>query len=578
MLVELSISSFAIIESLRLEFGPGFSVLTGETGAGKSIIIDAVSLLLGARASVEMIRTGCEIATVEGVFTLPSEAPDSLGELLQERGLLEDSSELILRREISRSRRNVCRVNGRAVTLSTLQEIGQHLIDIHGQGEHLSLLRVRNHLSFLDRYGGLVERRRAFGVLVQELRRARAELQGLRRDERELARRADLLAYQIGEIHSARLTPGEEEELKLQRSLLANAEKRMQLSAEVYALLYEGDEDRGSVTDLLGSVLSGLHALAECDPSLSEESGVVEEALYQLEELARTLRSYRDEVEYDPERLEATEERIDLIQRLRRKYGESIEEILRFAEESQAELDSISHSEERTEALLAREQALLKEIVASGKTLSEARRATAERLRDAVKSELADLNMGRAQFLVDLRWSEAGDGVQIDGKDYGFDVSGLDHVQFLIAPSPGEEPKPLVRIASGGEMSRLMLAMKSALSAIDPVPTLIFDEIDTGIGGRTGSVVGQKLWALANEHQVFCVTHRAQIAAYGQHHFRVAKEVAVGRTTSLAWPLSEEERVEELAVMLGGEATEATRRSADELLSKVAWAGDSVRQ
>lgn len=570
MLVELSISSFAIMESLRLEFGPGFSVLTGETGAGKSIIIDAVSLLLGARASVEMIRTGCEIAMIEGVFTLPPEALDSLGGFLQERGLLEDSSELILRREISRSRRNVCRVNGRAVTLSTLQEIGQHLIDIHGQGEHLSLLRVRHHLAFLDRYGGLVERCRAFGALVQALRRVRAELRGLRRDERELARRADLLAYQIGEIRAASLTPGEEEEIKRQRSLLANAEKRMQLSAEVYALLYEGEANRRSVTDLLGSVLGGMSALAECDPSLSEERGFVEGVLYQLEELARTVRSYRDGVEYDPQRLAATEERIDLIQRLKRKYGESIQEVLEFAEQAQEELESISHSEERIEALLAKEGALLNEIAVSGRALSEARRAAAERLQNAIKAELAELNMGRAQFLIDMQWSEARDGVQINGKRYRFGVAGLDQVEFLIAPSPGEEPRPLVRIASGGEMSRLMLAMKCALSAIDPVPTLIFDEIDTGIGGRTGSVVGQKLWTLAREHQVFCVTHRAQIAAYGHRHFRVAKEVAAGRTTSLAWPLPEGERVEELAVMLGGEVTEATRRSADELLSKVA--------
>ena len=566
MLVELTISNIAIIESLRLQFGPGFGVLTGETGTGKSIIVDAVSLLLGGRASSDLIRTGYEAAAVEGIFAPDEAAQAALAPLLEEQGL--DGSQLILRREISRRRRNICRVNGRAVTMTTLQAIGRHLIDIHGQGEHLSLLNVRNHLDFLDRYGGTVAQRQAFAAKVAELRRVRAEMAALQRDERELARRIDLLGYQIEEIRAANLVPGEEDDLKRRRSLLANAEKRMQLAASVYSDLAEGDGDERSATDLLGRVFGGLSTLADLDDTLSGESKRVEDALYQLEELARTIRNYRDDVEYDPEGLRVVEERIDLIQSLKRKYGDVIDDILAYAGRAEAELDAISHSEERIEALGAQEQTLLGELAVLAEALSARRTETAGALRAAIEDELADLNMEQARFLIRIDRKQDPNGVEIDRTRYGFDATGVDQVEFFIAPNPGEDPKPLARTASGGETSRLMLAMKTSLSSIDPVPTLIFDEIDSGIGGRTGDIVGRKLWSLARTHQVFCVTHLAQIAAYAGEHYRVAKQVVGERTVSVAQRLDAEQRVEEVAVLLGGAVTPTTRKSAEELLTR----------
>jgi len=567
VLVELAIENLAIIESLRLQFGPGFSVLTGETGAGKSIIIDAVTLLLGGRASTEIIRTGCDTAIVEGVFALTSDLLATLGPTLEEFGLEVEDDTLILRREVSRERRNICRVNGRAVTLSTLEEIGRHLVDIHGQGEHLSLMQPRRHIDFLDRYGGLLEERQALSRLVQSWREVRQALRALQQDKREMARRADLLAYQIEEIRSARLEVGEEEALRRQRTLLSNAEKRLQLAAKAYALLAGGEERQRGIVDLLALASEHLTDLAALDDSLRNESEQLESLFYQVEELARTLRTYRDEIEFDPEGLEAVEERLNLIQNLKRKYGDSIAEILAYAERAQAELEGITHSEERIQELSQEEARLLQAISQSAEALSRARREAAARLCQAVEAELAELNMERAQFLVDIRWEEDPHGAWIGGKRYRFDALGVDRVEFLIAPNPGEEAKPLAKIASGGETSRLMLAMKTALSHVDPVPTLIFDEIDAGIGGRTGDVVGRKLWALARDHQVFCVTHLPQIARYGAQHFRVEKAVIGERTISSARLLTGQERVEELAIMLGGAFTEATRRSAEELLS-----------
>lgn len=566
MLLELSITNLAIIESLQLQFGPGLSVLTGETGAGKSIIIDAVTLLLGGRASAEMVRTGCDRATVEGVFVLSPQIATSLAATLDDLGLAEEGEELILRREVSRERRSVCRINGRAVTLGVLEEIGRHLIDIHGQGDHLSLMQVRRHVDLLDRYGGLMDQRHALGMQVQALRQVQNELRALRQDKREMARRADLLAYQIDEITQANLQPDEEQELKRQRILLGNAEKRLQLAARAHALLAGGEDRQRGVTDLLAIASEQLSDLAALDEALKAESEQLESMLYQAEELARTVRAYRDEIEFDPQGLEAVEERLSLIQSLKRKYGDSIAEMLAYAQRAKAELDGLIHSEERSEALQREEARLLQEIGAAGEALSQVRREAAQRLSEAIEAELADLNMERARFGVSIHWEEDRAGAPVGDKRLRFDANGLDQVEFLVAPNLGEEPKPLVRIASGGETSRLLLALKAVLSHIDPVPTLIFDEIDAGIGGRTGSVVGRKLWTLARDHQVFCVTHLAQIARYGAQHYRIAKQEVGERTLSTAQRLSGRERVEELAVMLGGAVTESTLRSAQELL------------
>ena len=568
MLSELTITNFAIIDRIQLTLVPGLSVLTGETGAGKSIIIDAVSTLLGGRADAELIRAGTEGARVEGIFVLPPTLREELTPLLHEQGLQDDSGgELILAREINLSGRNVCRVNGRAVPLSVLAQLGERLVDIHGQSEHLSLLRVKEHLNFLDRYAGLQEQRAAVAEGVRALRRVREELASLHRDERELARRADLLQYQVHEIEDAQLLPDEEDELLNERKLLLNAERLSELSHSAYQTL-AGGEEQHTIADLLDSVLRDLTELERLDAQVAAQRQVVEETTYQLEDLARMLRSYRDGVEFNTVRLQAVEERLDLIHGLKRKYGGCIPEILRFAQEAARELHAITHNEERMAELEQEQARLVADVGAQAAALSAERRAAAERLSTGIERELDELSMKQAHFVVDIQWKEAEEGLLVEGKNYAFDLTGIDRVEFLISPNVGEPPKPLAKIASGGETSRLMLALKAVLSAADQVPTLIFDEIDQGIGGRAGGVVGLKLWGLTSEHQVLCVTHLPQLACYGDTHFQVDKAESEGRTVTRVRMLEGQERIEELAAMLGGPAGKTQLRSAEEMFQE----------
>ncbi|MBC7251543.1 MAG: DNA repair protein RecN [Anaerolineae bacterium] len=575
MLSELTINNFAIIDELHLRFSPGFNVLTGETGAGKSIIIDAVSLLLGGRADTGVIRAGADEARVEGIFTLNPLSQEAILPLLRENGLEGDRDDtLILAREIRREGRSVCRVNGRAVTLAVLGSIGQQLVDIHGQSEHLSLLRVREHLEFLDRYAGLGELRARLAAKVIELRRVRRELDALLRDERELARRADLLQYQVSEIAAAHLEIGEEEELMQERSRLANAERLMELAGECYRILDEGSEEQASVIDLMGQVTRALSALSKIDAGAADQSRMVDEITDQLAELARQMRRYMDGIEFSPRRLQQVEERLDLIYRLKRKYGDSIAEILAFQREAEAELEAITGSEERVEELRRQEDVLLHEIGQLGAELSARRREAGDRLAAEVETQLDDLRMAEARFYVSIEQTESPDGAWVGERRLAFDSTGLDRVEFLIAPNVGEPLKPLAKVASGGETSRLMLALRTVLSHADRTPTLIFDEIDQGIGGRAGGVVGRKLWGLSTvsgangiAHQVLCVTHLPQLASYGDAHFKVNKQVVGERTITQVQELSPEARVEELAQMLGV-VSEVTRKSAREILEQ----------
>lgn len=568
MLSELTILDFAIIDKLKLQFAPGFSVLTGETGAGKSIIIDAVSSLLGVRADSDLIRSGSEGARVEGVFDLSAAMKAEFAPLLEEHGLDDGGETLILTREINTNGRHVARVNGRAVTLGVFAEFGQRLVDIHGQGEHLSLLRVRQHLRFLDRYGGLQSQQQVLAEQVRALRNVRSELSALRRDERELARRADLLQYQVTEIEDARLKAGEEEELLSERKLLHNAEQLSQLSDAAFRRLRGGSEERHGTIDMLSAALRDLTELEKLDATTGPHRQLVEEISYQLEDLARELRSYRDSVEFNPVRLEIVQERLDLIHSLKRKYGESIEQVQRFAERAAQELHDITHNEERVAELEQEETRLVAAAGVLAAELSAARREAAARLESAVESELQDLNMVQARFAVDFRRKEADDGLLVDDKRYAFDASGIDFVEFLISPNVGEPPKPLAKIASGGETSRLMLALKTVLTSADEVPTLIFDEIDQGIGGRAGGIVGRKLWGLTAGHQVLCVTHLPQLACYGDLHLKVDKEQTGGRTVTRVEVLDEAGRLEELAAMIGGPPGEARQRSAQEMFDE----------
>jgi DNA repair protein RecN (Recombination protein N) len=564
MLTELSITNFAIIDHLHLVLPSGLLVLTGETGAGKSIIIDAVSTLLGGRADAESVRSGTEGARVEGIFSLSSEALLALAPLLQEHGLTDGSDSLILTREINRSGRHVCRVNGRAITLAVFSQIGERLIDIHGQGEHLSLLRVREHLSFLDRYAGLQPERAEVAQGVQSLRSVREELEALRRDERELARRVDLLQYQVREIDDAHLEPDEEGTLVAERRLLANAERLHELADSAFRTL-TGGEDQSAVLDQLGQTIRDLGELEKLDPQLGTQRQIVEDASYQLDDAARGLRAYRDRVEFNPVRLQAIDDRLDLLRSLKRKYGSSVADVLRFGAQARLELDGLTHSEERIAQLVDQEAHLVQQVGQAAAGLSSARAEAAQHLAEAVEKELDDLQMAQAQFVVDIQWREDPRGVQVRDKLYSFNQTGIDQVEFLISPNLGEPPKAMVKIASGGETSRLMLALKAVLTAADSVPTLIFDEIDQGIGGRVGGIVGRKLWGLTSNHQVLCITHLPQLAAYGDSHWKVTKEERDGRTLTVVHDLDEPGRLEELGAMAGGPDGKARRRSVEEM-------------
>jgi DNA repair protein RecN (Recombination protein N) len=570
MLSEITITDFAIIDNLRLEFAPGFVAFTGETGAGKSIIIDAVDLLLGGRADSTVVRAGAEVARVEATFKVAPELRPLVEASLAREELLDGDSadEVILAREVRREGRNVCRINGRVVSLAVLKEIGQWFVDVHGQSEHLSLLRTREHIFLLDRFADLEDEREALADVVHELNGVRQELDELRRNERQMEQRLDMLDFQVNEITAAKLKPGEDQTLLQERTRLANAEKLAILADEAIHTLADGTDETPSAADLLGKAARALTSLAKIDASLGEQREQAQALSEQFKELARDLENYRENVEFNPKRLDVVEERLELIKNLQRKYGATIENILAYGEKAQAEREGLTHSGERIAELQKKEEALLQRIGRLGLKLSAARRAAGERLGSAIETELADLRMEGAKFGVDLQTEDDSEGAYVDGRRVAFDSTGIDRIEFLVAPNLGEGLKPLAKVASGGETSRLMLALKSVLARADRTPTLIFDEIDQGIGGRVGAVVGYKLWGLAEAHQVLCITHLPQLAGFGDQHFKVEKQIAGDRTVTRVHALSEADRVAELAQMLGGEG-EKTLESAEEILGRV---------
>ena len=581
MLRLLSVTNFATIEQLEIELVPGFSVLTGETGAGKSIIVDALSLLLGGRADVGMVRSGARRSRVEGIFLLRDDMSQRVNVALAEYGIDVAEEEILLAREVNLDGRNTCRVNGRIVSLRMLNSLARYLVDIHGQNQHLSLLRVREHMDILDKYGGLWQLRTEVAERVRQLAEVRQELDGLLKDEEELGQRIDYLRYQVEEISTANLRPTEDHDLTLERDRGANAERIITLSDQAYRVLSDSSDRHESVMDLIGQVSKDLSELERLDPSLNQNRETVDALTHQVEELARALRGYRDGIEHSANRLQEVEERLGLINSLKRKYGSTIEEILAFGERVSQELEELHHSEERAEELKSREIKLRTQVGRLAGQLSEARQRAAKRLADAIQEEVAGLPLGHAQVLVDIRQSDSDDGVPVGTAEsvsyttpslggesvrhLAFNGTGIDSVEFLISLNPGEPPRPLARIASGGEASRLMLAIKTILSTADQIPILVFDEVDAGIGGRVGSVLGEKLWGLSKSHQVLCVTHLPQIACYADHHAKVTKLASHDRTVTSVEVLDGEARVTELSQMLGSDSG-ATRTNALEML------------
>jgi DNA repair protein RecN (Recombination protein N) len=576
MIEEIRIQNFAIIDELELMFAPGLNVITGETGAGKSIIIDAVDLLLGGKADTAFIRAGADKTLVEGVFRLNERMQAELTPALRRAELIDDEETapniLTLSREVRANGRSTARINGITVNLDLLTEIGGALVDIHGQSEHLSLMKPSSHLDLLDRFGGLMEMRMALGAVVNKLNDARAEIARLTSDDAARARRAEMLRYAVEEIDAAQLTPGEDAALRSERDRLANSEQIAELTAEILLILRGDDAADGfvSAVDGLSQTAALLRKLAGIDPALKKHYDLAETLAAQADELAAGIRRYADSVEFNPERLDQLEERLELISALKKRFGGSIEAVLQYAESARAELETLENSEERLEALRAEEDKLLHYIGEMAIKISALRREAAARLSAGVVAELADLRMANARFEVSIEHLDDPQGCFAGERRLAFDHTGIDRLEFMMSANPGVPLRPLAKVASGGEAARIMLALKRVLASADHTPTLIFDEIDTGIGGRIGAVVGEKLWQLTREHQVLVVTHLAQLAGYADRHYRVEKLIENQATRTRILPLDgDAARARELAAMLGTN-NDSGFQSAIELLNAAA--------
>jgi DNA repair protein RecN (Recombination protein N) len=538
MLRELRIRNFAVVENVTVPFVPGFNVLTGETGAGKSILVDALLLVSGARAQSDVIRAEADSATVEAVFA----ASDGVAAVLDEAGLAAEDGEIVIRRELSRSGRHRAFVNDAAVTVALLERLGDALVQVHGQHEHQRLLEPARQLDLLDRFADAEPLRERFAALFANHREARDDLQRRRGTGRDRAQREDLLRFQISELDAARLRPGEEDELRSERRRLQHAERFAAGLREIGALL---QDDAASAMARLARAARVLTELGRLDPAFGAPLDTLETARINVEETLTAVRGLRDTIVVEPGRLETIDERLDALTRLKRKYGDTEDAMLRFRAEAAVELERL----ERHEELLADDERRLGELelelAAAASALGSARRKAAAKLTPAVQRELRQLAMDRAVLelaVIEQALDELG-------------PRGAERVEFRFTANPGEPPRPLARIASGGELARTMLALQVVLSSYERAPTMVFDEVDAGIGGRAAAVVGEKLAAVGTGRQVLCVTHLAPIAALAHQHVRVAKTVRGGRTRANAVVVEDDERVTEIARMLGGDAS-----------------------
>lgn len=539
MLTELRVENFGLMEKVILNLENGFSVFTGETGAGKSMLIDALSVLLGGRATADLIRHGKEKARIEAIFeALPAEVLEHL----EEEGYPADEGQLILYRELNASGRNICRVQGRTIPLSLYRSLCEGLVDIHGQMEHQSLLNPETHRYLLDAFGGneqlsLLSQVNGIAKQYKSILRQESDLM-LSEEERQ--RREDMLRYQIEEIDMIDPKPGEEEQLLQEKRLLSNSERITTLTDDLYNYLYKGFQGGLSIYDLLGSCRKALSDLLRFDPESSSFADQVEAIYYSVEDLAEQIRSYRENLDFQPGRLEEIEERLVQLHRLR-KYSSSLDEVFRVREEINQELQRISNTQAQLETLKAKEDLLLKSYNDLAQTLSRKRLEQAANIEKGVHIELKDLGLEHA--IIKVHFTPVGEPA----------IGGAENVEFYFSANPGEPSKPLAKVASGGEMSRLMLAFKSLLSRAESVGTFIFDEVDSGVGGRTIQKVGEKLAKIAKYKQVFCITHAAHVAAFADDHFGIRKDILDDHTRTEVNKLTEEERIEELSRMLGGE-------------------------
>ena len=574
MLAELVIKSFGIIDELNMSLVPGLNVITGETGAGKSLVIDAIEALLDGRLDEESIRFGADSSRIEAVFFLPkSPVREPLWHLLAEKGVNLEEDELVATCEFRRQGRGVLRINGGAVTRGLLREAGGLLVDIHGQSEHLSLFNKKNHLAYLDAYAHFEEQRAQFAEKASSLFALQSELEKIQTASAERFHREEILHYQIEEISRAKLKEGEEEALIQKRIVLSSGEKLKAFSYEVNQAL-NGDEGIGTtVFSLLNRAIRSMEELVAVDLSLKPQLEIMEGALASLEESARDIRFYEEGLEFDPRELEEIESRLELIHSLKKKYGGTVPGVLEYQIKAESELAALESST-ANESMIKENVIELKNAMGKqAAILTMARKKAATRFEHDVETELAELNMSQVRFEVGIRQTDDPQGIPVaNGRTVSFAKDGVDDVEFMVSTNPGEPIKPLASIASTGEVSRFTLALKVALAEADLTPVLIFDEIDIGIGGRSGDIIGKKLWSLSRHHQVICVTHLPQIAVFADAHFAARKETSKERTKSFISLIKGDERINELAAMLGGTSSKITLESASEMnLNSELW-------
>ncbi len=566
MLLELNIENIALIESLRIEFGQGLNVLTGETGSGKSIVVDCVNLVLGGRAERDLVRTGAEKGRVQALFDVSGCAPACA--LAEELGADCEDGLLAVSRELSRGGRNVCRVSGAIVPLSALRRLTGMLMDIHGQHEHQSLLNPARHIDFLDAFGdaGHAARMEQVRKLHAERTQQASALKKLLSDAAEKARLIDMLTFQTGEIAEAKLKPGEEERLTAKLRVLENAEKIHEGVDRAYALTYRGGSRAASAQELLQRAAEAMEGIAGIDPRYEALSGRLRELYYSVQDVGYELQDILDHLTFDPAKIDKISERLDQIDRLERKYGPSLEDVIAFGERAGARLEELRASDERVEERRAALKRVDAELKTACEALTQSRRALADGLSRAVMEQLGDLGMAKTRF--EIR-------IEPEPKP---SATGADRVEFLISPNPGEPLKPMSAIASGGELSRIMLALKAISMDAGGVDSMVFDEIDTGVSGRMAQVVGEKMCRIARSHQVLCVTHLPQIAALGDVHFVVEKRTDGERTQTSVHRLNDEGRVRELSRLVGGaEDSESSLSHARHMLSDAAGVRQRLR-
>ena len=564
MLRELHIKDFAIIHNLRVQFDENLNILTGETGAGKSIVIEALGLLLGERADMDFIRTGQETASVEGLFHCENYR-DVLSSL-EQAGIELCEDQLLLKRVVSRSGRNKIYINGSLSTLAMLKEIGNRLVDIHGQHQHQLLLHPENHIEVYDSFNKLSPIRDKYKEFYVKLQKCQTELNALHQNERENLQKKDLFEFQMKEIDDARVAEAEEDDLKKERVILQNADKLYQASNQSYEELYSADD---SIIERLNRVLEELSSIADYDESIKKILEEVKPSLFLLEESSNALRDYSGQIVINPEKLSEIEDRLAEISELKRKYGNTLREILAYRKKIGKEYNAIAYSNETLEELNKEIAIMKKDLAKAAVNLAANRENLVKKFETVMENELRQLSMDGVMFKVNFSYKkDESSFIKYCGMQVSFSENGIGTLEFLISPNPGEEPRPLAKIASGGELSRIMLSLKNLLAAQDTVPIMIFDEVDSGIGGKIAETVGLKLKRISQNKQVFCITHLTQIASLKGAHYRIEKETLKGRTVTTIRRLSESERVDEVARMSGGESiTQVTREHAKEMLS-----------